>query len=454
MSAMNAKNLLDLSHTLRALVFLSAGYDETLFFMNKDLRATKQALTSATKKSKAHGTEYYLTSGRLFSRGSNEYLTTGHADEEEEEVSSMGRVALPRVTSIHHTASHAVLAVTGRGLYYWGCIGESFDYLCCVDKPTAMHITGDVTEVDTRFDEMVLVRTDEGWHTLRFVEDKPPKNEEEGCDDMADESDTESVDIADMSYETLQREAEEGMFADEEPAAEGLDGHLTATLLNHSGVISTWYGRHGSLFGVTEDGDLLAFGENDYGQLGLPDREFIPDPTPVDLPIGFIVDKVIVGANSFQNHWAVFIFSGTRCLVAGRNDLGSLGVGGGEVTAPVEIPIPVDAVITNGDTNIFNSSGQLMATGLNNHGMIVPARTAETWTLSVPTPIVLPESTRKVVLGDGCLFVQKKSKKWLGRGSNVGGRLGVDETDETIEEWIAVVDRSVVPTDVERAMIL
>jgi alpha-tubulin suppressor-like RCC1 family protein len=119
-------------------------------------------------------------------------------------------------------------------------------------------------------------------------------------------------------------------------------------------------------------GAALAWGDNTYGELGNGTTTNSPVPVAVDLPTGVRVTAVSANAN-----FSLALTSAGRVLAWGENDLGELG--DGTSGAPSATPVPVDlpagtrvtAISAGGSYSLaVTSTGSVLAWGFNNYGQL------------------------------------------------------------------------------------
>ncbi len=146
------------------------------------------------------------------------------------------------------------------------------------------------------------------------------------------------------------------------------DNFTTPTPIPGSEEVTRW-ARNGDISFAFTDGGLLACGINISAQCGVGSTErHITALTPVALPddIKGRVDRVVCGRSSS------FIIAGRRCFAAGLNRYGHLGIGSDEETipTPIELPVPVDDIISERGVTIIRSGDALFACGDNRHRQI------------------------------------------------------------------------------------
>ncbi|GAA2760085.1 RCC1 domain-containing protein [Actinopolymorpha rutila] len=145
---------------------------------------------------------------------------------------------------------------------------------------------------------------------------------------------------------------------------------------------------------VTSTGGVLAWGSNEFGQLGNgTDRNESRTPVPVSLPPGTAVTSVTAGG---MHSVARTVTGGV--LTWGLNDAGQLGDGtNDERDAPVPVTLPAGTVVTEvasgvlaSHTLALTSAGQVLAWGSNQSGQLGRGNQIGS---NVPVPTALPAST-------------------------------------------------------------
>ena len=120
---------------------------------------------------------------------------------------------------------------------------------------------------------------------------------------------------------------------------------------------------------VTSTGGVLAWGQNTYGQLGNGTTTDSPTPVRVDLPAGTHVTAVAVGDGQ-----SLAVTSDGHVLAWGQNDYGELGNGSttdSSTPVPVDLParVRVTAVAAGYRHSLaVTSAGGVLAWGFNSGG--------------------------------------------------------------------------------------
>ena len=134
---------------------------------------------------------------------------------------------------------------------------------------------------------------------------------------------------------------------------------------------------------LTDDGRLLAWGDNTYGQLG--DGTFDPHETPVEITIAGASDVVAVAASGSNSSMALTLDGDV--YVWGSNSQGQLGTGAAGANSPVAelVQISWSALGLPGDTEIT----AIAATGT---GCLALTSTGKVifWGATLPSPIYPP----------------------------------------------------------------
>ncbi|MFG2112171.1 Ig-like domain repeat protein [Streptomyces sp. NPDC048718] len=148
--------------------------------------------------------------------------------------------------------------------------------------------------------------------------------------------------------------------------------------------------------------DVLAWGQNTYGQLGDGTTTRRLTPVAVDLPAGVRLTEVSGAAGG--GWYSLGLTSDHRVLAWGRGDSGQLGDGANtNSSTPVEVDIPDGVEITDIDAGFdfgyaLTSEGRVLAWGANYYGQL-----GDGTTTSRPTPVYtdLPAGTRITDISGG-----------------------------------------------------
>ena len=151
---------------------------------------------------------------------------------------------------------------------------------------------------------------------------------------------------------------------------------------------------------VTSTGRVLAWGQNTYGQLGNGTTTDSSAPVPVDLPAGTRVTSVAVGDGQ-----SLAVTSDGHVLAWGQNDYGELGNG---TTTDSSTPVPVDLPPGTRVTAIaagyrhglaLTSAGGVLAWGINSGGELGEGTTGKPST--TPVWVELPADTHVTAIAAG-----------------------------------------------------
>ncbi|AEC02492.1 fimbrillin family protein [Parasphaerochaeta coccoides] len=201
-------------------------------------------------------------------------------------------------------------------------------------------------------------------------------------------------------------------------------------------------GDHHTLILVT-DGELLATGDNQYGQLGQGysgPGSFLPSPNVVWNSTNgsvYMTDVTAVSAGAYHT----MIKNDGKLWAVGRNEWGQLGDDTtNDTNIPVEVPSmntdpgnPVEAVSAGSMYTMFlKKDGTLWATGQNNNGQL-----GDGTTTAKSTPVEVWDSTdgdvkmtnvKAVSAGASHTMILKKDGTLWATGNNGSGQLGVGAT--------------------------
>ncbi|MGW0806554.1 RCC1 domain-containing protein [Nonomuraea sp. NPDC002799] len=176
---------------------------------------------------------------------------------------------------------------------------------------------------------------------------------------------------------------------------------------------------------LTSTGELLAWGYNDFGQVGDGTTTDRDAPVEVDLPNGTTIEAIGAGAGH-----SLAVTSDGRVLSWGYNNTGQLGIGNNDDSAvPVEVPLPDDVTVTAVDGGsahslALTSTGQMWSWGWNNYGQLGNNSTAQS---NVPVRVQLPDGTTVAAISGGhgwFSLAVESSGRLLAWGDNSYGQLG------------------------------
>jgi RCC1 and BTB domain-containing protein len=142
---------------------------------------------------------------------------------------------------------------------------------------------------------------------------------------------------------------------------------------------------------ATVSGEVYTFGKNDYGQLGLGHARNVKVPNLVKISIGDSDEKVVDVCCGYYH--TVAITEKGKLITWGRNDYGQLGIGSKDhKSTPQYVPLPLSSKIKRSScgcyhTLILLSNGRVMVFGRNNKGQLgAGARTLPSADLPLPIP--------------------------------------------------------------------
>jgi alpha-tubulin suppressor-like RCC1 family protein len=193
-------------------------------------------------------------------------------------------------------------------------------------------------------------------------------------------------------------------------------------------TITAVAGEGSSALALTASGQVYAWGDNAYGQLGNASTTSSSAPVPVSLPSG--AKATAIAGQSFGG---LALLSTGRVLAWGDNDHGQLGNGttdNSDVPVPVSVPSGTTVVSIAGEgygALAMTSAGQLLAWGYNQDGELGNGTTTSG---SVPVTVSLPQGTSvKAIAGEGYDGLALTSTgKVLAWGFNGDGELGDGNT--------------------------
>ncbi len=176
---------------------------------------------------------------------------------------------------------------------------------------------------------------------------------------------------------------------------------------------------------LTSTGGLLAWGYNQYGQVGdatTTDREV---PVAVHLPSGTTVTAIGAGAGH-----SLAVTSAGRVLSWGYNNTGQLGLGDrNDRNVPTEVPLPADATFTavaggSAHSLALASDGRMWSWGYNAYGQLGNNTTTQT---TSPVQVQLPAGASVTAIAGGRGFhsmALESTGQMLTWGDNGYGQLG------------------------------
>jgi len=185
-------------------------------------------------------------------------------------------------------------------------------------------------------------------------------------------------------------------------------------------------------YAVTRSGQVLAWGNNSFGELGDPafTGQASSSPVTVQLPAGVKVASVAAGPG-----WALALTRSGQVLGWGDNSCGEQGTGsaGGTVTAPAAIPLPggarATALAAGGCFALAQvSPGKVLAWGSNGVGQLGLGHVSTT--PQAPVRVHLPAGQKITRIAAGLSFglAVTASGQVLAWGDNSSGQLGLGRT--------------------------
>jgi alpha-tubulin suppressor-like RCC1 family protein len=185
-------------------------------------------------------------------------------------------------------------------------------------------------------------------------------------------------------------------------------------------------------YAVTRSGQVLAWGDDQFGELG--DRAFTgsasSSPVTVQLPAGVKVASVAAGPG-----WALALTRAGQVLGWGSNGCGQQGTGtaGGTVTAPMAVPLPagtrVTALAAGGCFGLaLTASGRVLAWGQNSSGQLGLGHVNST--PQAPVRVHLPAGQKITRIAAGLVFGLAVTARGhvLAWGDNQQAELGLGRT--------------------------
>ncbi|WP_050564792.1 RCC1 domain-containing protein [Salinispora arenicola] len=181
---------------------------------------------------------------------------------------------------------------------------------------------------------------------------------------------------------------------------------------------------------LTSAGTVLAWGQNVHGQLGDGTTTERDTPVNVDLPPGTDVTAIAAG----DDHSLALTSAGT-VLAWGQNDDGELGDGTTtDRDTPVNVDLPAGTEVTDvaahGDHSLaVTSAGTVLAWGNNSSGQLGDGTTTSN---STPVDVDLPTGTEVTAIagGDSHSLAVTSAGTVLAWGNNSSGQLGDGTTTD------------------------
>ncbi|MYQ98582.1 Ig-like domain repeat protein [Streptomyces sp. SID6139] len=211
-------------------------------------------------------------------------------------------------------------------------------------------------------------------------------------------------------------------------------------------------GGYGFSVALTSTGQVLAWGQNDVGQLG--DGTFTDRTTPlqVHLPAGTTVTAIAAG-----DDYVLALTSNGQVLAWGYNEWGQLGNGvtGGESDVPVAVHLPAGTTVTAissgaGHALALTSTGEVLAWGDNDFGQLGDGTTVNR---NVPVPVHVPAGTTvtSIAGADDHSLALTSTGEVLAWGYNGRGQLGNGTTTNSSVPVLVHLAAGVVVTAVAGA---
>jgi alpha-tubulin suppressor-like RCC1 family protein len=185
-------------------------------------------------------------------------------------------------------------------------------------------------------------------------------------------------------------------------------------------------------YAVTRSGQVLAWGDDQFGELGDPSFTGTASSSPVQvqLPAGAKVASVAAGPG-----WALALTRAGQVLGWGTNSCGQQGTGtaGGTVTAPAAVPLPagtrVTALAAGGCFGLaLTASGKVLAWGQNSSGQLGLGHVNST--PQPPVRVHLPAGQKVTRIAAGLVFGLAVTARGqvLAWGDNQQAELGLGRT--------------------------
>ncbi|WP_018219638.1 RCC1 domain-containing protein [Salinispora pacifica] len=196
-------------------------------------------------------------------------------------------------------------------------------------------------------------------------------------------------------------------------------------------TITTIAAGQGHSLAVTSAGTVLAWGHNNFGQLGDDTTTRRSTPVAVDLPAGTTVTTVAAG----DRHSLALTSTGT-VLAWGDNSAGQLGDGTtNNSSTPIAVDLPagttITAVVAGANHSLaVTSAGTVLAWGFNFWGQVGDGTTTNR---STPIAVNMPTGTTitTVVAGTGHSLAVTSAGTMLAWGYNSAGQLGDGTTTDS-----------------------
>ena len=197
----------------------------------------------------------------------------------------------------------------------------------------------------------------------------------------------------------------------------------TPTKVNLPGKIKELRNYFNSVYALMEDSSLYTWGKNTHGRLGLgSNEEQISTPTLVTGINGTIKELI--------NDSSIYAITEDNSLYAwGSNDSGQLGVGD-EVhkNIPTKVNLPGKIKEFTGGSYAIMEDGSLYAWGYNGSGEL---GVGDKVNKNTPTKVNLPSKIKELITGS-TIYAILEDNSLYAWGSNYKGMLGVGNNEENI----------------------
>ena len=217
----------------------------------------------------------------------------------------------------------------------------------------------------------------------------------------------------------------------------------TPTKVNLSGKVKEIMHNSGSVYTILEDGSLYAWGNNIDGQLGVGDEENKNTPTKVNLS-----GKV---KEIMHNSGSVYTILEDGSLYAwGYNLSGELGVGD-EVNrnTPTKVNLPAtikELIINSSSYYAILKDGSLYAWGNNSSGQL---GVGDEVTRNTPTKVNLPATIKELIINYSSYYAILEDSSLYTWGYNGHGQLGVG----SVYEYVNTPAKVYLPANIKELII-
>ena len=217
---------------------------------------------------------------------------------------------------------------------------------------------------------------------------------------------------------------EEGELGNGEVSGSPVTSPVTVSLPSGTSVTQVAAGTDDFGLALTSSGQVLAWGDNLFGQLGNGTTTSSDTPVPVSLPSGVTVTQIAAGGG------VGYALTSTGAVYAwGYGPGGALGDGSTASSGtPVAVSLPSGTSITEiaggGSFALaLTSAGQVLAWGGGGSGQLGDGSTANS---DVPVSVSLPSGTsaRQIAAGGSFGLAATTTGSVLAWGDNVWGELG------------------------------